>query len=225
MKKRALFVVFFCALSFTFLFAGCFPDNDNQNDQVVMLGDSIFALSGEIANELERLSGEVYRSYYVSGAELEGGVVQPIPRQYIRAINQDPDIRTIIMDGGGNDIQIGAADACPGGEVTEGCKDALQAALDAADQLFSDMRADGVQNIVYMNYFYNVNEDMKPAFDWMHDQMEVLASQYGAVIVDPMPYMDPSLIGPDNIHPTDEGSQMLANLIWDAMVENDIEQP
>jgi hypothetical protein len=54
--------------------------------------------------------------------------------------------------------------------------------------------------------------------------MAALASQHGAIVVDPMPYMDPSLIGNDNIHPTDEGSQMLANLIWDAMVENDIEQ-
>lgn len=224
MKKKTLFVVILGMVSLTFLFAGCYPDAENQNDQVVMLGDSIFALSGEIANELERLSGEVYRSYYVSGAELEGGFVRPIPRQYNRAYNQDPDIRTIIMDGGGNDIQIGAIAECSGGEVTEDCMDALQAALDAADQLFSDMRADGVQNIIYMNYFYILNEDRKPAFDWMHGQMEALASQYGAIVVDPMPYMDPSLIGSDNIHPTDEGSQMLANLIWDAMVENDIEQ-
>jgi hypothetical protein len=224
MKKRALFVVFFCVLPLTFLFTGCFPDYDNQNDQVVMLGDSIFALSGEIANELERLSGEAYRSYYVSGAELEGGFVMAIPRQYIRARNQDPDIRTIIMDGGGNDIQIGAAAECSGRVVTQDCKDALQGALDAADRLFSDMRADGVQDIIYMNYFYFLNEGLKPAFDWMHGQMAALASQHGAIVVDPMPYMDPSLIGNDNIHPTDEGSQMLANLIWDAMVENDIEQ-
>lgn len=39
-----------------------------------------------------------------------------------------------------------------------------------------------------------------------------------------MPYMTDDLIGSDNIHPTDEGSQMLANLIWDAMVANDIKQ-
>lgn len=225
MNKRALFVMVFGVLSLIFLFTGCYPDDETQNDQVVMLGDSIFALSGEIANELERLSGEAYRSYYVSGAELQGGFVRTIPRQYQRAYSQDPDIRTIIMDGGGNDIQIGAAAKCSGGEVTEDCKDALQIALDAADLLFSDMRADGVQNIVYMNYFYILNENSKPAFDWMHDQMEALASKYDAIVVDPMPYMDPSLIGIDNIHPTNEGSQMLANLIWDAMVENDIEQP
>ena len=223
MNKKALLVLGFGVLSLIFLFTGCYPDDENQNDQVVMLGDSIFALSGEIANELERLSGEVYRSYYVSGAEMEGGFVRPIPRQYNRAYNQDSDIRTIIMDGGGNDIQIGAAAKCTGREVTADCMDALQAALEAADQLFSDMRADGVQNIIYMNYFYILNEDKKPAFDWMHGQMEALASRYDAIVVDPMPYMDPSLIGNDNIHPTDEGSQMLANLIWDAMVENGIE--
>jgi hypothetical protein len=225
MKKKASFFIFMWVLSSLFLFTGCDPDDGDKTDQVVMIGDSIFALSGEIANELERLSGEAYRSYYVSGAEMESGFVTPIPNQYKKARNQDSNIRTIIMDGGGNDIQIGAAFSCTGGDVTQTCMDALQAALDAADQLFSDMRADGVQNIIYMNYFYIIDENKKPAFDWMHDQMETIALNYNAIIVDPMPYMKPSLIAFDNIHPTDEGSQMLANLIWDAMVENNIEQP
>jgi hypothetical protein len=199
------------------------PSNGPTNSPIVLIGDSIFALSGEIKNELERLSNESYRSYCVSGSELDGGIMGNIPGQYSSAINDNPNIKTIIMDGGGNDIQIGAASVCSNGTVSDACKQELQKALNTADQLFSDMRSDGVENIIYLNYFYIMNANSKPAFDWMHDQMEVLVQKHDGIVVDPMPYMNPSYIGSDNIHPTNEGSRMLAGLIWDAMQENNID--
>ncbi|MDA8140145.1 MAG: SGNH/GDSL hydrolase family protein [Desulfobacteraceae bacterium] len=222
--KKSLPVLLMLSLSVILIVANCTPTT-TTNNQVVMLGDSIFALSGEIANELRRLSGQTYRSYYVSGAEMEGGTVTPIPTQYTQARNADRNIRTIIMDGCGNDIQIGASSQCTSGSVTTACKNALQPALTAADNLFKQMRADGVKNIVYMNYFYIMNANSKPAFNWMHDEMAKVVQKYNGLIVDPMPYMKDSYIGPDRIHPTTAGSQMLANLIWDAMKANCIEQP
>lgn len=224
MKRELIVSLLLLTLATMFMITSCDIDNGDTNEQVVMIGDSIFALSGEIANELERLSGETYRSYYVSGAEMEGSFISNIPSQYNEAVRDNSNIRTIIMDGGGNDIQIGASAQCTSGVVTATCRAALQDALDAADELFQDMRDDGVENIVYMNYFYIMDEDSKPAFDWMHDQMAALVLKHGGLVVDPMPYMNDDLIGSDNIHPTDEGSQMLANLIWDAMVANCIEQ-
>jgi hypothetical protein len=61
------------------------------------------------------------------------------------------------------------------------------------------------------------NENRKSAFDWMHNQMEILAKRHNCIIVDPMPYMDPGYIGPCNMHPNAEVSQMVAGLIWQAM--------
>lgn len=224
MKKCVIAATVLLTLSSFFMFLGCDSSGGgNTNDQVLLIGDSIFALSGEIANELERLSGESYRDHTVSGAEMEGGFVRAIPRQYADARRENSNIRTVIMDGGGNDIQIGAATVCTSGTVTAACRSALQGALNAADELFSDMRSQGVQNIIYMNYFYIMDNRSKPAFDWMHDQMAALVSKHNGIIVDPMPYMSDRLIGPDRIHPTDEGSRMLANLIWDAMEANCIE--
>lgn len=43
---------------------------------------------------------------------MENGIVTDIPDQYLEAQFEDRDIRTIIMDGGGNDIQIGASLYC-----------------------------------------------------------------------------------------------------------------
>lgn len=223
-QKRKLIIVVLCL---TALFWGCEQTNGPNgpaDSPIVLLGDSIFAQSGEIKAELERLSGEEYRSYCVGGAEMENARSSNIPDQYDEAISTNRAIQTIILDGGGNDVQVGAGSACRSSNgVPEACKDALQAPLDAADQLFSAMRSDGVRNIIYMNYFYIQNDNKKPAFDWMHDQMEALAQKYNAIIVDPMPYMNPGYIGPDNMHPNDEGSQMLAGLIWNAMQENNID--
>lgn len=95
--------------------------------------------------------------------------------------------------------------------------------MNAADKLFTEMHADGVQNIVYMNFFYIQEAAKKPAFDWMQDQMEILAERHNCIIVDPMAYMNPDYIGPDNMHPNAQGSSMLAGLIWDAMRKNNID--
>lgn len=197
-----------------------------SNPKVVMLGDSIFALSGEIANELQRLSGEKYRSYYVSGAEFEGSLISNIPDQYSSAISADSSIRTVIMDGGGNDVQIGASLYCSGSTVSTLCKASLSSALSTADSLFKKMRTNGVTNIVYLKYFYIKDTTKQPAFLYMAAEMEKIALKYNCIIVDPMAIFNahPEYIGSDDIHPTTEGSQVLANLIWDAMKANNIEQ-
>ncbi len=197
-----------------------------DNPKVVMLGDSIFALSGEIANELQRLSGEKYRAYYVSGAEFEGSYISDIPDQYDEAVAADSTIRTVIMDGGGNDVQIGASVYCSGSTVSTLCKSRLSSALSTADALFKEMRAKGVTNIVYLKYFYIKDTSKQPAFLYMAAEMEKIALKYNCIIVDPMAIFNahPEYIGDDDIHPTAEGSQVLANLIWDAMEANNIEQ-
>ena len=83
--------------------------SDADNDQVIFLGDSIFALSGGIQDELEAKAGETFRRYTVSGAELTGGVLAPsVVEQLDTAVSHNPDIDTLVTDGGGNDILIPA---------------------------------------------------------------------------------------------------------------------
>ncbi len=83
------------------------PEADNN--QVIFLGDSIFALSGKIQDELEAEAGETFRRYTVSGAELTGGFLAPsVVEQFAIAQQDNPDIRTMVGNGGGNDILIPA---------------------------------------------------------------------------------------------------------------------
>ena len=63
-----------------------------QNNQVVNIGDSIFALSGKIQDYLHDWSGTTFRRYSVSGAELVGGILAPdIYSQYNTAKKRQPE--------------------------------------------------------------------------------------------------------------------------------------
>lgn len=234
MKKKSLCGVLMCVLFVTFLFAGCDPIEDKPC--VVMLGDSIFALSDQEARFLEDLSGDSYRKYYVSGAQMVGGWVKTIPQQYDDAI-ADGSIRTVIFDGGGNDILIGANRVCRanyGEELSDACYDVIEEVLEAADENFRKIVADGVKNVVFQGYYYIRNEQLWQVTDVFQDMGIDKVNQLNAefpdvklIYVDPRPYFeqgDTSHLWVDGIHPTQAASETLANLVWDAMVENDIEQ-
>ena len=76
--------------------------NASRND-VVNLGDSIFALSGEIQDFLHAWSGQTFRRYALSGS-----MVSHVSDQYSDAKADNANINTIFMDAGGNDILIPA---------------------------------------------------------------------------------------------------------------------
>jgi lysophospholipase L1-like esterase len=236
MKKKSLMVMFFCVLSVAFLFVGCDPNGDESKPCVVMLGDSIFALSDQEAAFLEDLSGDTYRKYYVSGAQIVGGLIKTIPRQYEDAIADGP-VRTVIMDGGGNDILIGANATCSvdyGDELSDDCYDVMEEVLDESERVFEKMVDDGVKNIIYQGYYYVRNEQLWEVTDVFQEKAIALANELDRryrdvkiVFVDPRDHFeqgDTSYLAIDGIHPNRAASRALANLVWDAMVDNDIEQ-
>jgi lysophospholipase L1-like esterase len=235
MMKKSLFASVIFVLSATFFFSGCDPDEVTK-PCVVMLGDSIFALSDQEARFLEDLSGDTYRKYYISGAQMVGGLIKTIPQQYEDALADGP-VRTVILDGGGNDILIGANRVCRaeyGGELSDACYDVMEEVLDASDKNFRRMVADGVKNVVFQGYYYVRNEQLWQVTDVFQDMGIQLANELDAefpdvkiVYVDPRPYFtqgDTSHLWADGIHPTRAAAKTLANLVWEAMVDNDIEQ-
>lgn len=198
-----------------------------KNDRVVMIGDSIFAMSGEIKKQLEELSGETYRSYYIVGAEVTRGMVQSIPSQYGEA-KADGSIRTVIMDGSGNVVMISGPTTCSGTTVSSACKSMLQTEVyDVLDKLFGQMRTDGVQNIIYLSYYHTSDATTTAVIDYGAEKMSALCAKNGVFYIDPRSAFEgreAELILQDGLHPTAEGSTMLADMIWDVMVQNDIEQ-
>jgi hypothetical protein len=235
MKIPSLLVMILCVFSVTFLLAGCDPD-ETSKPCVVMLGDSIFALSGRETRALEDLSGDTYRTYYISGAQMEGGPIKTIPKQYEDAIADGP-IRTVILDGGGNDVLIGGLVKCSvayGGELRDQCDAIIDKTLASFETLFRQMIADGVENIIYQGYYYVRNKWLWQVTDELQDMGDVLVAEMAAeypdvkfVFIDPRLHFDQgdtSYLILDGIHPTRAASETLANLVWDAMVEDGIEQ-
>ncbi|MCF8110451.1 MAG: SGNH/GDSL hydrolase family protein [Desulfobacteraceae bacterium] len=216
---------------------GCEPDSLENKDCVVMLGDSIFALSEDETRFLEELSGDSYRHYYVSGAQMTGGMVDTIPEQYETAIAEGP-IRTVVLDGGGNDVLIGAQAECSteyGTELSQSCLQVLDEVSEETEALLERMKADGVQNIIWQGYYYTDNETLWQVADVSAEraiaEMEEFQAnnpEINAIYVDPRPHFDKyqasSYTTMDGIHPTEGASETLANLLWDPMVVNNIEQ-
>lgn len=218
--------------------------------EVVMIGDSYFALSettsppaGEITEHLQGLAtaagalaaGDTYRHYYASGANLatnySGSTIPPIPTQFASAVSANPDIKYVIMDGGGNDILLEntscilAAATTP---ISDTCKSAVQNALTAATTLFQSMKTAGVEKIVYFFYphlpttrFPSVNVMIDYAYPLV--QAACQSSPVPCEFIDTRPAFngnDASYIGPDDIHPTTAGSDAIADLIWGMMKQD-----
>ena len=198
------------------------------NNKVVIVGDSIFALSGDIKRELANLARENYRGYALSGAEMVGGFRTPVPAQYTKARRADSNIRTMVMDGGGNDILIGGQSQCkPYGPA---CQAILDEVYGAMDILFARMNADGVQNLVYLGYYHvkGGSAALNPVLDiGMADFIDICDdSPVDCYFVDPRNAFSGHLdwIKSDGIHPTGTGSSVLAGLLWTKMQDNGIEQ-
>jgi len=227
MKRKSLIlcvafsVIFVLAVGFM---VGC--EQLEQKDCVVMLGDSIFALSGEETDALEDLSGQQWRTYYVSGAQLAGGsIIAPgdIEDQLDDAIS-DGTIRTIIMDGGGNDFLLGVT---PDSAIEAELKSAWGRILDKAQNA-------GVETIVFQGYYpttsatsfqLSVNDDIVA---WLPGQ----GAAHGITIYTYNPNADSwfknqnpvSYTIYDGIHPTTAASEHMAQKVWDLMAQNGIEQ-
>lgn len=205
--------------------------SDADNDQVITIGDSIFALSGELQDFLEGYAGESFRRYTLSGAELTGGVIATsVADQYQEARADNPAIDTVVMDGGGNDILIPAIAFDPYncktqwyqfGNLSQKCRNFIDDVYVDAVNLLNDMHADGVDNVIYLGYYHTKNgifllDSMEEAVDY-GDAKLAQACSYSAAncqFVDPRSTINDSDIIIDGIHPNTNGSRKLAELVW-----------
>jgi hypothetical protein len=207
--------------------------NATCND-VVNLGDSIFALSGEESDYLHSWSGQTFRRYAVSGAEIAGGILAPdVGSQYATAKSDNSNIKTIIMDGGGNDILIPAAmfdpynckvDWWEWGRLSSKCKRLINDVYVDTVNVLNQMGRDGVDNIIFQGYYTPKfgligTTKLKKAVDYGDYKLaqavnNATAANNYRVFLDPRPYFSNSDIIIDGIHPTKSGSKKLATLVW-----------
>jgi hypothetical protein len=92
---------------------------------------------------------------------LRRGGIGLIPPELDQALAADPDLKTVVMDGGGNDILIPDPFQFPNGGSCKNdanapnipdCQKIVQKALDAATTLMKRAAAAGVEDVVYFFY-------------------------------------------------------------------------
>ncbi len=209
---------------------GCSMDFNNPTPSewdVQIVGDSVFDLSGDIQKVLKTLSGDTYKDRSVSGAKIAA-----IQSQLNTALGRTT-LKTVIADGGANDILQGTAD-CDSDPLTTGCVDVLNYVGDKMEAMISAMYAKSPNDCAWLGYYHvkgdeiEKNEAIDYTYDWLYPGIfpsylssypaVFLGTDYKALLIDPRPNIQPVHIKSDDIHPTYDGSVILANLIWDAMV-------
>ena len=123
---------------------------EGDGSDVITIGDSwMNSFIAGIQQSLLNTSKQPYRVYGVGGTRL---LSEQIPNQYGAAKNENPDVKTVIMTGGGNDIiQVpGLQDDCDAGG--EQCGEVVTDILDRLSTLWAEMASDGVQDVIYVMY-------------------------------------------------------------------------
>jgi hypothetical protein len=132
-------------------------------NEVVMVGDSYMIWSSHsFQTDMAAQAGENWRFYAVAGASMASGGVQPvfIPGQFELAVAADPNIKFVLMDGGGNDILIPAATWIGGADCKNNpdaaniqvCRDIIDLALSESVKGMDRMVEVGVKDVVYFFY-------------------------------------------------------------------------
>ncbi|KKN82356.1 hypothetical protein LCGC14_0310160 [marine sediment metagenome] len=188
----------------------------------LILGDSVFALSGDIHQYLQEDLNETITSRARSGCQMLGGNIicsrrYAVPEQYANA--PKTGINTLIFNGGGNDIQF--SNCRPS---LSACMPLLQNLEDEIAELAQQMQADGIENIVFLGY-YNAVGDAEELREINEYSMDLKARTYpglGITFVDVRQAFqgnEARYIANDGIHPTAEGSRVLADLILEHLAD------
>lgn len=195
-------------------------------NQVLLIGDSFFALTHQITAYLEDRargigaigSGERYRdgSRLMANALAFSG--NGIADQYTSAHTDDADVKVVIMNGGGADTLLGSCDV-PDAECP-----LLADAADAASDLLSRMADDGVADVVYVFYPNPQREDVRERMDALRPLIEDACetSPVPCHFLDLRPVFEgryDEFVQADGLNPTAAGSQATADAIWAILQE------
>lgn len=184
--------------------------------RTVIIGDSMFwsgplfwgGQPSPLSRWLESRAGHSIENHARVGASLTEGWVESIPHQYQGVALRDT-ITTIIMDGGGNDIMSNRHD-CEAWNTA--CQRTINASIAIATSLLDTIRHDGIDHVVYLGFYHLPG--LETAADEASVRMHSLCSG-NCHFIDPRNNITLAMIGPDGVHPTEEGYRVLATMIWE----------
>jgi lysophospholipase L1-like esterase len=199
----------------------------------VIIGDSMFwsgwlffgGQPSPLSKWLETWAGHSIENHALVGASLEDGWVKSIRAQY-QDLNKEPNITTLIMDGGGNDV-LSHRNDCE--KFNKNCVSMINNSLSIAQAIFNSAYQDGISHILYLGFYYLPG--LEQAADYANPKLNNICqnASVNCYFVDPrynsttktgLP--TPAMLGPDGLHPNEEGYKILATMIWDKKLEYNV---
>ena len=184
---------------------------------VVLIGDSW--MYPFIQPAVIRTTGQDYRGYAIPGVRLLPSLLS-VPDQYDAAKSENPNIKTVIMTGGGNDIiQVPGLKAdCDAGGAT--CEVEVGKILAQLSTLWAEMAADGVRDVIYIQYATpdGVNVDFKvPSGDGVERRCQNVPAPLRCHLLETVDIVQGDI--PDGIHPSAQAAERIADAVYDMMVQ------
>jgi hypothetical protein len=176
---------------------------------VIAIGDSWMNLgTAGIQQSLKKASGQPYRTYGVPGVELLADNLfgAAIPSQYARAKREDPDIKTVVMTGGGNDILMGIG----------GAKATIDRVAVRLGEIWQEMHDDGVKDVVYIEYSRGGNNKENVEYGISKVMPLCAAAKLRCHWIDSDEFIM-MMLRADGIHPTNAGYDALGKAAYELM--------
>jgi lysophospholipase L1-like esterase len=203
-----------------------------QGNELLLIGDSYIdtpvyltpVLEADATMDMQLPAGQHYNVQAVAGTQ------SPQIKQQWEA-NKSPAPIFVVMDGGGNDVLIGAPQCLSAAVDDPTCDGIADMANATIKSIWTEMKAAGVKGVVYFFYPHiplaaggGVVDYSLPKARESCDSMN--DDTFKCVFVDTQPTLDnhPEYYG-DGIHPSMQGGpQALAGVVWKAMKDNCIGQ-
>lgn len=132
-------------------------------NQIFLMGDSyVNWISHTFPSDINAASKLQIANYAVGGTSMGSGGIGLIPDQFDPAFAKHPNLTTVIMDGGGNDVLVPDTVQFPQGGQCKNmgaqsptipdCQKIVEKALSAGRTLFMKMAQKGVKDVIFFFY-------------------------------------------------------------------------
>lgn len=182
---------------------------------VHIFGDSILADNTPIQADLQRFAPHANIANFAQiGAGMRDGWVESIPSVYAK--HRSPVPCTIILDGGGNDVNAVRQECMA---FSGKCKETIDSVVDLVAGLVEEMRDDGVHDIVYAGFYYL--KGFEAAVDYANEKVLGVCHES-----EKCHFVDLRRIkvdvGWDSLHPVEESYHDIAKEILKTLVKQNV---
>ncbi len=198
---------------------------------LLLIGDSYIDAPTYLTPALEAKAtadGQLPAGQYYNSQAVAGTVSTQIKNQW--DANKSPAPKFVVMDGGGNDILIGAPQCITASGDDPTCQGIVDMANATMLSILQDEKASGVKGVVYFFYPHTPIASGGTVVDYSLPKAKancdsVSDDTFQCVFVNTQPALDDPGYYLDRIHPTANGGpDVLAGLVWDAMKSHCIGQ-